>query len=91
VSALGTPVGPFREVTVLSSATKALVAAMKAAGVSRLVCITGIGAGDSAGHGGSVFDRLILPALLRKVYADKNRQEAIVQTAGEDIATSPCA
>ena len=91
VSALGTPVSPFREVTVLSSATKALVAAMKAAGVSRLVCITGIGAGDSAGHGGFVFDRLILPALLRKVYADKNRQEAIVQTAGEDIATSPCA
>lgn len=82
VSALGTPVSPFREVTVLSSATKALVAAMKAAGVSRLVCITGIGAGDSAGHGGFVFDRLILPALLRKVYADKNRQEAIVRSSG---------
>jgi uncharacterized protein YbjT (DUF2867 family) len=84
VSSLGTPVSPFREVTVLSSATSALVKAMKAAGVSRLACITGIGAGDSAGHGGFVFDRLILPVLLRKVYADKNRQEAIVRDSGLD-------
>lgn len=84
VSALGTPVSPFREVTVLSSATIGLVAAMKAAAVRRLVCITGIGAGDSAGHGGFVFDRLILPALLRKVYADKDRQEAIVRASGLD-------
>ncbi|MEO8021617.1 SDR family oxidoreductase [Polaromonas sp.] len=84
VSALGTPVSPFREVTLLSSATKALVSAMKDAGVSRLVCITGMGAGDSAGHGGFVFDRLILPALLRKVYADKDRQEAIVRSSGLD-------
>jgi uncharacterized protein YbjT (DUF2867 family) len=84
VSALGTPVSPFREVTVLSSATDALVAAMKTAAVRRLVCIIGIGAGDSAGHGGSVFDRLILPALLRKVYADKDRQEAIVRASGLD-------
>lgn len=84
VSSLGTPVSPFREVTLLSTATKALVNAMKAAGVSRLVCITGMGAGDSAGHGGFVFDRLILPALLRKVYADKDRQEAIVRGSGLD-------
>ena len=84
VSALGTPVSPWREVTVLSSATQALVRAMKAEKVSRLVCITGIGAGDSAGHGGFLFDRLILPALLRKVYADKNRQEAVVRASGLD-------
>ena len=84
VSALGTPASPFREVTLLSSATTALVSAMKAARVSRLVCITGMGAGDSAGHGGFVFDRLIFPALLRKVYADKDRQEAIVRGSGLD-------
>ena len=84
VSALGTPVSPFKEVTLLSSATKALVNAMKATGVSRLVCITGMGAGDSAGHGGFAFDRLVLPALLRKVYVDKNRQEAIIRDSGLD-------
>lgn len=84
ISALGTPVSPFREVTLLSTATQKLVAAMKAENVSRLICITGIGAGDSAGHGGFLFDNLILPFLLRKVYADKNRQEAIVRNSGLD-------
>ena len=84
ISALGTPVSPFREVTLLSSVTKALVAAMKAENVPRLICITGIGAGDSASHGGFLFDHLILPLLLRKVYADKNRQEDIVRNSGLD-------
>src|SRR5882724_9658116 len=84
VSALGTPASPFREVTLLSTATHALASAMKVEHVSRLVCITGIGAGDSAGHGGFLFDNLIFPLLLRKVYADKNRQETIVRDSGLD-------
>lgn len=84
VSALGTPASPFREVTLLSTATRGLVNAMQTEQVSRLVCITGLGAGDSAGHGGFVFDHLIFPLLLRKVYADKNRQEAIVRDSGLD-------
>jgi uncharacterized protein YbjT (DUF2867 family) len=81
ISALGTPASPFREVTLLSAATRALVSAMQAERVPRLVCITGMGAGDSAGHGGFAFDNLIFPLLLRHVYADKDRQEAIVRTA----------
>lgn len=84
VSALGTPASPFREVTLLSTATSALVGAMKVEQVARLVCITGMGAGDSAGHGGFVFDHLVFPLLLRKVYVDKNRQEAIVRDSGLD-------
>lgn len=84
VSALGTPASPFKEVTFLSAATRALVSAMKAEEVSRLVAITGIGAGDSAGHGGFLFDTLIFPLLLWKVYADKNRQETIIRDSGLD-------
>jgi len=84
VSALGTPASPFRAVTLLSTATRALVNAMKAEQVSRLVAITGMGAGDSARHGGLVFDNLIFPLLLRKVYADKNRQEAVIRQSGLD-------
>ncbi|MBW7963251.1 NAD(P)-dependent oxidoreductase [Bradyrhizobium sp. BR 10261] len=84
VSALGTPASPFRDVTLLSSATRALVQAMKAEHVARLVAITGIGAGDSRGHGGFLFDRVIFPLLLKKVYADKDRQEAIVRDSGLD-------
>lgn len=82
ISALGTPASPFREVTLLSTATRALVAAMRRRGLRRLIAITGIGAGDSRGHGGFLFDRLIMPLLLRKVYADKNRQEQIVAESG---------
>lgn len=84
LSALGTPASPFREVTLLSTAARALVAAMRAERVSRLIAITGIGAGDSAGHGGFLFDRVIFPLLLRHVYADKDRQEAIIRDSGLD-------
>jgi putative NADH-flavin reductase len=84
ISALGTPANPFKEVTLLSMASRAVVAAMGRRGVKRLVCITGIGAGDSRGHGGFLFDRLIMPLLLRKVYADKDRQEAIIAQSDLD-------
>lgn len=84
ISALGTPASLFKEVTFLSAATRVLVSAMKAEQVSRLIAITGIGAGDSTGHGGFLFDQLIFPLLLRKVYADKNRQEAVIRESGLD-------
>ena len=82
ISAIGTPVSPFREVTLLSSATRILAGEMRRRGVTRLIAITGMGAGDSAGHGGFLFDRVFKPLLLRKVYADKDRQEAIIRDSG---------
>jgi hypothetical protein len=64
VSSLGTDLSPFREVSLPTVATRALVTAMTRNGVRRLVCITALGVGDSRGHGGFVFDRLFLPLLL---------------------------
>jgi uncharacterized protein YbjT (DUF2867 family) len=84
ISSLGTPMSPFREVTLLSVATRALVKAMESGNVRRLVCITGLGAGDSRGHGGFLFDILFFPLLLRKVYEDKNRQEDVVRASKLD-------
>ncbi|MDQ0394442.1 NAD(P)-dependent oxidoreductase [Labrys monachus] len=84
VSSLGTAMSPFREVTTLSTATRALVGVMERQGVRRLVCITGMGAGDSRGHGGFLYDRLILPLLLRKVYQDKDRQEDAIRASALD-------
>jgi uncharacterized protein YbjT (DUF2867 family) len=84
ISTLGTGIGPVKEITLLSQSTAALIAAMKRRGVPRLVCITGMGAGDSKGHGGFVYDWLIQPILLRKVYEDKDRQEALVRASGLD-------
>ncbi|MFB9979333.1 SDR family oxidoreductase [Mesorhizobium kowhaii] len=79
VSSLGTAMSPFREVTMLSTATRALVGVMERQDIRRLVCITGLGAGDSRGHGGFFFDRLLLPLMLRKVYEDKDRQEDAIR------------
>jgi uncharacterized protein YbjT (DUF2867 family) len=84
ISSLGTPVSPLREVTLLSIGTRALVTAMERRNVRRLVCITGLGAGDSRGHGGFLFDHLFFPLLLRKVYADKDRQEEVVRASKLD-------
>ena len=70
--------------TLLSEGTKNTIQAMQSHGVQRFICITGVGAGDSQGHGGFVYDRLILPLLLREVYNDKNRQEAIVRESSLD-------
>ncbi|MBB2186994.1 NAD(P)-dependent oxidoreductase [Gluconacetobacter liquefaciens] len=84
ISALGTGLSPFQKVTMLSRATRALVGVMNAQNVRRLVCITGLGAGDSRGHGGFFFDRLFLPLMLRLVYADKNRQEDVIRASALD-------
>ncbi|QND16965.1 SDR family oxidoreductase (plasmid) [Rhizobium leguminosarum bv. trifolii] len=84
VSSLGTAMSPFREVTLLSTATRALVGVMEQQNIRRLVCITGLGAGDSRGHGGFFFDRLFLPLMLRKVYEDKDRQEDAIRVSTLD-------
>ena len=74
----------IKPVTVFSQGTKNVLAAMAEHGVRRLVCITGIGAGDSAGHGGLLYDRLFKPLLLKTIYADKDRQEALIRASDTD-------
>ena len=76
--------GPFKEMTLLSEGTRNLITAMQAQGVRRLVCITGVGAGESKGHGPWYYNWLIQPLLLRGVYHDKDRQEAVVRGSGLD-------
>ncbi len=85
VSTLGTrKISLVRQVTLMSEATRALVELMKTQRLSRLVCITGLGAGDSAGHGGFMYDWLIKPVVLRTICEDKDRQEAIIKDCGAD-------
>jgi len=76
--------GPFRKMTMLSAGTRNLIAAMHANRVARLVCITGIGAGNSKGHGPWWYNWLVLPLMLRGVYEDKTRQENIIRQSGLD-------
>ncbi|MEJ2070609.1 MAG: SDR family oxidoreductase [Syntrophobacterales bacterium] len=74
----------WKPVTVFSQGTKNVLAAMAEHGVRRLVCVTGIGAGDSAGHGGLLYDRLFKPLLLKTIYEDKDRQEALIRASDTD-------
>jgi len=83
VSALGTGMG-FRQVDLLTVATRALVAAMTRAGVRRLICISALGVGDSRNHGGFVFDRIFQPLLLGPAYKDKDRQEGAIRASSLD-------
>jgi putative NADH-flavin reductase len=67
-----------------SESTHILVDAMNAAGVKRLITVTGLGAGDSRGHGGLLYDAILFPLLLKRVYDDKDVQEWIVRSSGLD-------
>jgi putative NADH-flavin reductase len=74
----------FERTTLFSQSTRILVDAMKIAGVKRLIAVTGLGAGDSRGHGGIIYDSVVFPLLLKRVYADKDVQEWIIGSSGLD-------
>lgn len=81
VNTIGT--GPaWSQVTLFSAHTSALLRAMWGANVRRLIAVTGLGAGDSRGHGGFLYDRIVYPLALAQVYADKDRQEVLIRQSG---------
>ncbi len=78
--------GPTREpVTLFSEGAKNVLAGMDAAGVKRLVAVTGIGAGETRGHGGFFYDIILQPLALATIYADKDRQEALIREHGNAL------
>jgi putative NADH-flavin reductase len=72
----------LKQVSVFSEGTINVIEAMKKHSRKVLLCITGIGAGDSRGHGGFLYDKVFNPLLLGRMYADKDRQEEIVRNSG---------
>ena len=74
----------FEGTSLFSQSTRILVDAMKAAGLKRLIAVTGLGAGDSRGHGGLLYDAVVFPLLLKRVYDDKDVQEWIIRSSGLD-------
>lgn len=83
LSSLGTK-AVFKPVKVFSEGTSNLLRAMTKHGVRRLICITGIGAGDSRGHGGFFYDKIILPIFLKRIYQDKDKQEELIRKSDRD-------
>jgi putative NADH-flavin reductase len=72
----------FAGTTLFSRATRFLVDAMRAQGPRRLLVVTGLGAGDSRGYGGLLYDAVLFPLVLKRVYDDKDVQEQIVRSSG---------
>lgn len=70
--------------TLFSDATRILVPAMETQGVRRLLAVTGIGAGDSKGHGGFIYDRIVYPLFTKEIYRDKDRQEELIRQSRLD-------
>ncbi len=75
---------PWDQPGVFSQGTKNLLQAMKKSGVKRLVCVTGVGAGDSKGHGGFLYDMILRPFLFGPIYPDKDRQESMIKASDVD-------
>ena len=78
-------INPTRKpVSVFSAGTQNVIDAMPGSASGPLICVTGIGAGDSKHHGGFFYDKIFNPLLLKTIYADKDRQEALVRNSKLD-------
>lgn len=73
----------FRPVHLFSSATRVIIAAMKAQAVNRLICLTGFGAGDSRASI-SRLQRVPFQIIFGHAYDDKSRQEQLIKESGLD-------
>ena len=65
--------------TYLWEGTANLIRMMEKHGVRRLICISACGAGDSRGHCGFFYDRIVQPLFLKHVYEDRDRQEELIR------------
>jgi putative NADH-flavin reductase len=70
--------------TLFSESTRILIDAMERSRVKRLVCLTGVGAAETKGHGGFLYDRILFPLITKRVYEDKDVQEALIQKSSLD-------
>ncbi len=76
--------GAGRHGQVREAGTRAVVEAMREAGVGRLVCQSTLGVGSSEVHLTFWWRYVMFGALLRRAYADHVAQEAVVESSGLD-------
>ncbi len=78
-------VNPTRKpVELFSRGARNVLAALQDAPATKFIAVTGIGAGDSRGHGGFFYDRILQPLLLGTIYADKDREEELIKASSAD-------
>ena len=69
----------MKSVEVFSKGIENVLASINDNPEQKLIVITGIGAGESKGHGGFLYDRVFNPLLLKEIYRDKDREEALIK------------
>ncbi len=77
-------IGAGRKGTVRSEGTRNIINAMKEVGVSRLICQSTLGVGDSRGNLDALWKYLMFGLLLRPAYADHVQQENHVRQSKLD-------
>jgi len=70
--------------TLLSDAVRTLVGAMKAEGVVRLLYVSSLGVGGTKGQLGPLYNRILLPLLLKEIFVDKETAETVVRESDLD-------
>ncbi|MBE9222364.1 SDR family oxidoreductase [Cyanobacterium stanieri LEGE 03274] len=74
-----------KPVDVFSIGSKNVLQAMASESYpQKLISVSGIGAGETKGHGGFLYDRILNPLLLKTIYQDKDRQEEIIKKSNLD-------
>src|SRR6267143_1899993 len=74
----------FQPTRILSEGTGNLLRAMQTQGVSRFVCETSLGIGDSAGRMGLYYTLFVIPVILPFYYWDKTRQERLIARSNQE-------
>lgn len=82
ICALGMPL--MNKDGLRAKGTANIIRAMEETGVKRLVCLSGLGAGDSWNLLPFHYKYLIFPLVMRRLYADHERQEAHVRNSRLD-------
>lgn len=70
--------------TLLSDGVRNLLTAMQRQKVKRLIFLSSLGVGDSKGRLGPVYNWVLLPTLLKNIFADKERAEEAIRESALD-------
>ncbi len=82
-SCVGVPI-TFKPVTLFSRGAARVLQALQQNPAQKYVAVTGIGAGDSKGHGGFLYDRIFKPLFLKTIYEDKDREESLIKESSSN-------
>jgi putative NADH-flavin reductase len=76
--------GHPRQPALCTTGTRNILEAMKKSGVTRLICLSAWGIGDSKDRVPVVFKSIIFPLLMKEEYEDKEAQEQLIEQSSID-------